>query len=181
MYMEHDARLHRDVAEGELLCRLLERDALGGGYTGSTQRDIRRGCAGDLRPSDSRRGCDGEMRPSGDYREKKARAEGLQNNGGCGCDGRDGSYGCGDTDGGLFDDLFEDLACGDDNGQIGNPHPCGENGVEGRSLAMVYAPVQTWQNLYDPRMGLNRGTLFRELDMPFYGKQMNKGGNCRGC
>ncbi len=148
MYMEHDARLPHEVAEGELLCHLLEREALGGSCAGPVSKGGRRGCTGDLRPQSDRR-------------DGMARAEGMQNGGvnGCGCDGGDSMS----------------------EGQIGNPYPCGENGVEGRSLAMVYAPVQVWQNTYDPQMGLSRGTLFRELDMPFYGKQTSKGGNCRGC
>ena len=29
---------------------------------------------------------------------------------------------------------------------------------QGRSLAMVYAPVQEWQELYDPCAALQRGT-----------------------
>ena len=73
--------------------------------------------------------------------------------------------------------------CGNSDAQeeIGNTYPCGENGVHERSLAMVYAPIQHWRGIYDPGMALSRGTQFRELDMPFYGKhEPGKGGNCRG-
>ena len=34
------------------------------------------------------------------------------------------------------------------------------------SLSMVYAPYQSWQNLYDEETGLSRGTIFKDLDKP---------------
>jgi hypothetical protein len=34
-------------------------------------------------------------------------------------------------------------------------------------LGMVYSPIQEWRNAYDVDMALERGTLFRELDMPW--------------
>lgn len=43
------------------------------------------------------------------------------------------------------------------------------------SLAMVYPPRQVWRNLYDPDVGLERGTIFCELDMPFSGDNGKKG------
>ena len=46
-------------------------------------------------------------------------------------------------------------------------------GVVDRPVAMVYAPVQEWGNVYDAEMGLSRGTIFADLDLPFVG--------CRGC
>lgn len=46
-------------------------------------------------------------------------------------------------------------------------------GVAGRPVAMVYAPLQEWRSIYDAEMGLSRGTIFAELDLPFVG--------CRGC
>ena len=36
-------------------------------------------------------------------------------------------------------------------------------------LAMAYVPVQQWQDLYDAEDALHRGTLFRQLDLPFEG------------
>jgi len=42
------------------------------------------------------------------------------------------------------------------------------------TLAMVYVPIQQFRELYDEAVGLDRGTLFRELDKPF-------GGGYRGC
>ena len=34
-------------------------------------------------------------------------------------------------------------------------------------LAMVYSPIQEWRELYDNETGLSRGTIFKELDLPF--------------
>ncbi len=43
-----------------------------------------------------------------------------------------------------------------------------KNGIEdASSLAMVYAPIQKWNNLYDIETGISRGTIFKELDKPF--------------
>ena len=50
--------------------------------------------------------------------------------------------------------------------------PCAAAGnLSGYPLAMVYAPDQEFDALYDGEEALARGTLFRELDLPF----------CRGC
>lgn len=37
-------------------------------------------------------------------------------------------------------------------------------------LAMAYVPWQMWQEIYSTDKGFQRGTIFRELDMPFVGK-----------
>lgn len=52
-------------------------------------------------------------------------------------------------------------------------------GLEDYPLASVYAPLQSWRNLYDAEAGLSRGTIFKELDLPFLCGE-RKGGNCRG-
>ncbi len=44
------------------------------------------------------------------------------------------------------------------------------------SLAMMYVPFQRFENLYEPEKALERGTLFADLDLPFYG---GKRGNAR--
>ena len=36
-------------------------------------------------------------------------------------------------------------------------------------LAMSYVPTQKWQELYEPEEGLPRGSVFRQLDLPFEG------------
>ncbi len=38
-------------------------------------------------------------------------------------------------------------------------------------IGMAYVPWQTWRNIYEPDKALQRGTIFEELDKPFYGAQ----------
>lgn len=44
----------------------------------------------------------------------------------------------------------------------------GEDPLAGLPLAMAYVPMQQWRNLYDLENGFNEGTLFKELEFPFY-------------
>lgn len=44
------------------------------------------------------------------------------------------------------------------------PHP-----ADPMVLAMAYVPTQNWKDLYEPEEALSRGTLFRQLDLPFEG------------
>ena len=53
-------------------------------------------------------------------------------------------------------------------------------GLENHPLAMVYAPMQIFRNLHDRDTALEKGTLFAELDLPFMGQTVMKGGSCRG-
>ena len=39
------------------------------------------------------------------------------------------------------------------------------------SLAMAYVPMQSWRNLYELDLALERGTVFAELDKPFIGEE----------
>ena len=48
--------------------------------------------------------------------------------------------------------------CGSDNGYLQRSAP----------IAMVYSPMQQWKELYDPCTALTNGTIFKELDLPFY-------------
>ena len=48
-------------------------------------------------------------------------------------------------------------------------------GLEGYPLGSVYAPLQNWQEIYDNETGFDRGTIFKELDLPFLSG--DKGGN----
>lgn len=61
---------------------------------------------------------------------------------GCGCKGE--IYGCGVMKGHTF-------------------------GVSDYPLAMVYSPLQVFESLYDKETALCRGTIFKELDLPFCG------------
>lgn len=36
-------------------------------------------------------------------------------------------------------------------------------------LAMAYVPFQKWKNVYDASAGLQAGTIFKDLELPFYG------------
>ena len=53
-------------------------------------------------------------------------------------------------------------------------------GLTDYPLASVYAPLQTWRNLYDEETAWSRGTLFAELDMPFLCGGMTEGGRGNG-
>lgn len=61
---------------------------------------------------------------------------------------------------------------------------CGGEGYSGwglhdHPLAMAYAPLQVWRDVYDPETGLCRGTQFAQLDLPF-GGDWTRGGNHYG-
>ncbi len=43
--------------------------------------------------------------------------------------------------------------------------------LAGFPLAMVYSPYQQFDNLFDPEEALCKGTLFSDLDKPFYGSR----------
>ena len=53
-------------------------------------------------------------------------------------------------------------------------------GLVGYPLAMVYSPVQNFSEIYDLDKALEAGTVFAELDLPFKGMSVTKGGRCRG-
>jgi len=41
----------------------------------------------------------------------------------------------------------------------------------GCPIAMVYTPEQEFENLYEADAALTRGTIFKQLDLPFLGKE----------
>ncbi len=55
-----------------------------------------------------------------------------------------------------------------------------EWGLDGYPLAMVYAPIQEFESLFDMQTALSKGTVFEGLDLPFLGESVYKGGACRG-
>ncbi len=60
-----------------------------------------------------------------------------------------------------------------DNACSGSCRPddygCGNSGrFSGLPLAMVYSVDQEWHELYEDVEALERGTMFKELDLPFY-------------
>ena len=57
---------------------------------------------------------------------------------------------------------------------VGMKTPCDENitynmncNIEDMPLAMAYVPWQQWRMIYEPKEALKRGTIFKELDLPF--------------
>lgn len=46
-----------------------------------------------------------------------------------------------------------------------------EGAFEGFGLAMAYIPWQRWGEVYNAEKGLDRGTIFPALDMPFSGRR----------
>ena len=50
----------------------------------------------------------------------------------------------------------------------------GNGCLHGMSLAMVYSPCQEFLGLYTPEDALAHGTLFAELEKPFYGARRLK-------
>ena len=68
-------------------------------------------------------------------------------------------------------DSYHQNACGE------RTDPCvrtGKEQIDSFHIGMTYVPWQVFRDMYDPHQGLDRGTIFRELDYPFYGKR----GNC---
>ncbi|MBQ7836562.1 MAG: spore coat associated protein CotJA [Clostridia bacterium] len=55
--------------------------------------------------------------------------------------------------------------------------PVAEGCVDTYPVAMAYVPMQQWRDLYDPMSALVHGTIFRELDLPWYPTNCNK--ECR--
>ncbi len=53
----------------------------------------------------------------------------------------------------------------------------GYTGCRYPSLAMVYGPHQEFADLFDCKNALIKGTIFKDLDKPFYGS--GNGGCCR--
>ena len=54
---------------------------------------------------------------------------------------------------------------------------CTRWGLREHPLAMVYSPCQPWINVYKPEIALERGTVFKDLDLPF--EIADKKGGCR--
>lgn len=50
--------------------------------------------------------------------------------------------------------------------------------TQGLPLVMSYAPDQEWHELYEAEEALEMGTLFRELNFPFYPSACGKDCGC---
>lgn len=44
--------------------------------------------------------------------------------------------------------------------------------IDDLPLAIAYVPIQKWNKTYNPEVGLTRGTIFPELDLPFLGEEV---------
>ena len=93
-------------------------------------------------------------------------------------------------DGELLDRLLGDTPHGARGTNIGMGSSCryeptvkcpdSKYGLDGYPLAMVYAPVQEWTQLYCESEGLKRGTIFKQLDLPLeVTRKDGKGGFCQ--
>lgn len=85
--------------------------------------------------------------------------------GGCCC--------CNDSTGGVTDDDTGGNT-GDIGGEISPMPPTHDGGFDNMylgdlPLAMCYVPMQRWNTTYSLQRGLERGTIFPELDLPFTG------------
>ena len=45
-------------------------------------------------------------------------------------------------------------------------------------LAMAYVPMQKFEELYNPEVGFDRGTVFRALDLPYLGVPLDDEEGC---
>ena len=53
--------------------------------------------------------------------------------------------------------------------------PCMPNACPNMVLAMAYILDQMWADIYEPELGLARGTIYPGLDKPFIGE----GSSCK--
>ena len=51
--------------------------------------------------------------------------------------------------------------------------------ARGKTGGEVYAPLQEFRKLFDRETALHKGTIFSELDLPFLGATVMKGGHHR--
>lgn len=51
-----------------------------------------------------------------------------------------------------------------------------EQPVDSMGVGMAYVPWQRFENVMDAEEGLECGTIFRELVMPYYGRPVGRGG-----
>ncbi|MBE6576624.1 MAG: spore coat associated protein CotJA [Ruminococcaceae bacterium] len=92
---------------------------------------------------------------------------------------KDTSNGCN-----LNESLLRRMSCGCEGNTVdttqGTSACNGKWGLKDYPLAMVYSPLQEFCELYDLDDALKNGTLFKQLDLPFMGESVVRGGGCRG-
>ena len=57
--------------------------------------------------------------------------------------------------------------------EVMKSEPCCEADMPGKALAMAYVPWQSWKKLYEVCEGFSTGTIFKELNLEFYGRRCN--------
>ncbi len=81
----------------------------------------------------------------------------------------------------CVDDVLDSVqACvyksfSDDRGDSCPINKCDFSCVDDFPLAMAYVPMQKFENLYGLDEALCAGTLFKDLDKPFFGRAGKKG------
>ena len=174
----------RDMVDGDLLRMLLsENESCCGNYGNNERRE---------RPKDSGCGCREKREEMNcgcrNMRENREICESRESReeSGCGCRNmrenresrEESNCGCRDND---RDNRRR--RCCDNNMNNGGRRmrreneemecECGEKcamdqRLAGFPLAMVYSPDQEWKEMFCDEEALDHGTLFRELDLPFY-------------
>ena len=69
----------------------------------------------------------------------------------------------------IVTDAFVRMECAP--GGSGNTGSDGCNDLDSLPLAMAYVPFQKWETPYEGSLGLQRGTIFPSLDLPFIGEE----------
>lgn len=90
---------------------------------------------------------------------------------GCGCESNAHQHGIK----GSYGETLNRRAC--ETESCGCGKSTGGYGIHDRPVGSVYAPLQSFDGIYDPAHGLKRGTLFAALDLPL---EISKGGRCNG-
>jgi len=174
------------------------------GENTASVRERREGSCGCGVQSRSGEGCGcGERNRSGEntasVRERRERSCGCgvqsRSGEGCGCnvrergEGREGRCGCGGYE---QNRTSRQENIGIDSGSCQTPCIAGP-GVDplyGFPLAMVYAPNQDWEGIFEPEEALEKGTLFSGLVFPWYPSACNdrcrrnntgRNNGCQGC
>lgn len=129
----------RDMADDEIVTRILGEN---GGKCGCREESGRAAAE-----SNEQRGCG-----CGSHRETRNSADSGRGTSA----GRGSRCGCAREAERREEERENECGCALDTRLAGSP------------LAMVYSPDQEWRELYSDDEALNRGTLFKELDKPFY-------------
>ena len=66
---------------------------------------------------------------------------------------------------------YASCGCNDDNNCTCNMD---RRYFDDMPLAMAYVPWQDWNQVYEPCKGLEEGTIFPELNLPFLGRSVCK-------